>query len=95
MEYLHEHVELEGVADGKLSGPHIKSKTAGVKALSKHRLVCSSGDHGALSVWQRDDGQYHCEMFRWQATVAKAVVKTKREVGAWLAEHLPQQHQPQ
>lgn len=86
---------LDGVEGGELKGVFARSRTGFMNELRSYRAVISSGNHGSVSVWKRDDGQYQCELHRYQVTKAKLIASTKKAVAAWLDEYLPKQHQPE
>lgn len=77
-------INLPGVAGQIDNVPFCRSPAHAIRLLKVHRAVTDAGDHGAVSVYRADDGQWNCLFSRWRSDVDHSVFDTKKGVRAWL-----------
>lgn len=83
------YVGLNGVDGGTLEGPTATSISGFKVALRVNRVCSAAGNKGAVTVWQDDEGAWHCAFTRFCAVLDEHVYRTKAQVWAWLTEWMP------
>lgn len=60
-----------------------------IKYLSVGRAVTVAADDGAINVWDTRNGNYRCEIYRYQTTVDSQSFTNLGQVRKWLKEWMP------
>lgn len=79
---LYEFSGMPGVRARRIKGPLVNSISGFMAALGKHRLCSAAGDHGSVTVYRDDDGNYRCWFQRFHSTVDGQIFDTKTRVRA-------------
>jgi hypothetical protein len=92
---LHQFSGLNGIRRGRAKGVMVNSVTGFMSALRKHRVATDAGDHGAITVWRDDAGNYQGAFTRWHSTIDHKGFPTKTALRKWLVEWFPKMREPQ
>lgn len=81
---------LPGVKETLETNGYQDSVTGFLNALKSQRAATGAGDHGSVTVWIDDDGQFRCAFTRFCSIVNTQIFEHKKQIKAWLTEWLPQ-----
>jgi hypothetical protein len=93
-DYLCDYVDLPGVEGGRRRGPMCRTITDFRTAMAGYAACSSAGDHGAVTVWKDDVGQWRVAFQRYRNTEETQTFRFKLYVFEWLREWLPKMHTP-
>lgn len=83
---------LKGVAKPHIETQIVQNISSGMELLKTRRAFTMAGDHGAITAWIDDKGQYHCAFSQYQITKGYVVVPSKANLREWLKEWFDLMH---
>lgn len=87
--HLFQMQNLDGVRGGRRKGEFFRSFSAAMRIIREGRVATAANDNGAINIYRRDDGLYHCTFCRHWCELSVRTFRAQRYIKNWLKTWYP------